>query len=105
MPIKEFYLKSVFEGFELSQDQFVDLCILLGCDYVDKIKGIGPKKAIELVSFKSIPSSNLIPNSFCLRLRNIKILRQSLKTLTRLNTLHQKAGCTLRLGGFSLPRT
>lgn len=49
MPIKEFHLKSVLEGFELSQDQFVDLCILLGCDYVDKIKGIGPKKAIELV--------------------------------------------------------
>ena len=37
--------------FEFSQDQFVDLCILLGCDYVDKIKGIGPKKAIELVTF------------------------------------------------------
>ena len=27
----------------------MDLCILLGCDYVDKIRGIGPKKAIELV--------------------------------------------------------
>lgn len=49
MPIKEFHLNSVLEGFELSQVQFVDLCILLGCDYVDKIKGIGPKKAIELV--------------------------------------------------------
>jgi flap endonuclease-1 len=49
MPIKEFYLDKVLEGFEMDQDQFVDLCILLGCDYVDKIKGIGPKKAIELV--------------------------------------------------------
>jgi len=49
MPIKEFHLNSVLEGFDLSQVQFVDLCILLGCDYVDKIKGIGPKKAIELV--------------------------------------------------------
>ena len=38
-------------SFEFSQEEFVDLCILLGCDYVDKIKGIGPKKAIELVSF------------------------------------------------------
>ena len=53
MPIKEFHLNSVLEGFELSQEQFVDLCILLGCDYVDKIKGIGPKKAIELVSFRN----------------------------------------------------
>merc|ERR1712045_464987 len=49
MPIKEFHLSNVLEGFEFSQEQFVDLCILLGCDYVDKIKGIGPKKAIELV--------------------------------------------------------
>lgn len=49
MPIKEFYLDKVLEGFEMDQTQFIDLCILLGCDYVDKIKGIGPKKAIELV--------------------------------------------------------
>ena len=43
-------LKYCFSRFEFSQEQFVDLCILLGCDYVDKIKGVGPKKAIELVS-------------------------------------------------------
>jgi len=49
MPIKEFHLNNVLDGFEFSQEEFVDLCILLGCDYVDKIKGIGPKKAIELV--------------------------------------------------------
>lgn len=35
--------------------QFVDLCILLGCDYCETIRGIGPKRAIELVSqYKSI---------------------------------------------------
>jgi len=49
MPIKEFHLSNVLEGFEMKQEEFIDLCILLGCDYVDKIKGIGPKKAIELV--------------------------------------------------------
>ena len=49
MPIKEFHLPQVLEGFEMDQEQFVDLCILLGCDYVDKIRGIGPKKSIELV--------------------------------------------------------
>lgn len=49
MPIKEFYLDKVLDGFEMDTDQFIDLCILLGCDYCDKIKGIGPKKAIELV--------------------------------------------------------
>ncbi len=29
--------------------QFIDLCILLGCDYLDPIKGIGPKTALKLI--------------------------------------------------------
>lgn len=29
--------------------QFIDLCILLGCDYCESIRGIGPKRAIELM--------------------------------------------------------
>ena len=29
--------------------QFIDLCILLGCDYCDSIRGIGPKRAYDLV--------------------------------------------------------
>ncbi|OON14252.1 putative flap structure-specific endonuclease [Opisthorchis viverrini] len=49
LPIQEFNLPSVLAGLELSMDQFVDLCILLGCDYVDTIRGIGPKKAIDLL--------------------------------------------------------
>ena len=47
---KSIYLLSYFFSFEMKQEEFIDLCILLGCDYVDKIKGIGPKKAIELVN-------------------------------------------------------
>lgn len=49
MPIQEYYYEKVLKGLELNQDEFVDLCILLGCDYCDSIKGIGPKKAIELI--------------------------------------------------------
>lgn len=37
------------QGLELTHDQFVDLCILLGCDYCDSIRGIGPKTALKLV--------------------------------------------------------
>lgn len=29
--------------------QFVDLCILLGCDYCEKIAGLGPRKALALI--------------------------------------------------------
>lgn len=35
--------------------QFIDLCILLGCDYCESIRGIGPKRAVELIKqYKSI---------------------------------------------------
>lgn len=41
----------------MDMDQFVDLCILLGCDYCPSIRGIGPKKAFELIlAHKSIES-------------------------------------------------
>ena len=50
MPIKEFHLDKVLEGMELSMDQFVDLCILLGCDYCEKIRGMGPKSALREVA-------------------------------------------------------
>lgn len=36
-------------GLGLSHDQFVDLCILLGCDYCDTIRGVGPKTALKLI--------------------------------------------------------
>lgn len=49
MPIKEFHLPKVLEGFGLTMDQFTDLCILLGCDYCEKIRGVGPKSAIKLI--------------------------------------------------------
>ena len=44
--------------------QFVDLCILLGCDYCDAIKGIGPQTALKLIrehkSIETILSSKAI---------------------------------------------
>jgi flap endonuclease-1 len=43
------FLFKVLEGFDMSMDQFVDLCILLGCDYCDKIRGVGPKSAFKMV--------------------------------------------------------
>lgn len=49
LPIAEYTLARVLEGMELSMDEFVDLCILLGCDYCETIKGIGPKKALDLI--------------------------------------------------------
>lgn len=53
---KEYNLEKIINGFELeSHDEFIDLCILMGCDYCDSIKGIGGKKGLELIrKYKSI---------------------------------------------------
>lgn len=33
----------------MTQDQFIDFCILCGCDYTTKIKYIGPIKAYKMM--------------------------------------------------------
>ena len=42
------YEKAI-QGLELTHAEFVDLCILLGCDYCDSIRGVGPKTALKLI--------------------------------------------------------
>eukprot|EP00301_Raphidiophrys_heterophryoidea_P022035 c6287_g1_i1.p1 GENE.c6287_g1_i1~~c6287_g1_i1.p1 ORF type:complete len:382 (+),score=113.10 c6287_g1_i1:614-1759(+) len=48
-PILEFNHALVLEGLGLTHEQFVDLCILCGCDYCDTIRGIGPTRALQLI--------------------------------------------------------
>lgn len=48
-PIQEVHLDKILEGLDMDLNQFIDLCILLGCDYVDPVKGIGPKVALNLI--------------------------------------------------------
>mmetsp|Transcript_95 Transcript_95/g.123 ORF Transcript_95/g.123 Transcript_95/m.123 type:complete len:430 (+) Transcript_95:127-1416(+) len=47
--IQQMNYKKAVEGLGLTHEQFVDLCILLGCDYCDTVKGIGPKTALKLI--------------------------------------------------------
>lgn len=49
LAVVEYNLKKVLEGFEMTMEQFIDTCILLGCDYTDRITGIGPKKVMDLM--------------------------------------------------------
>ena len=48
-PILEIDLNVALCGLDISFEQFVDLCILCGCDYCSSIKGIGPKTALKLI--------------------------------------------------------
>jgi flap endonuclease-1 len=47
--VTEYNLNEILDELEMTQDQFIDMCILLGCDYTSTIVGIGPKKAYDLI--------------------------------------------------------
>ena len=65
-PISEISLEKALQGLEMNMShvggaptypdctdrarvQFIDLCILLGCDYLEPIRGVGPKSALKLI--------------------------------------------------------
>jgi flap endonuclease-1 len=48
-PIIEINLETVLDSLDLTYEEFVDLCILLGCDYSKTIVGVGPAKAYTLI--------------------------------------------------------
>ncbi|RWA05798.1 hypothetical protein EKO27_g9307 [Xylaria grammica] len=48
-PIQEISVDRAIEGLHMDRKQFVDLCILLGCDYLDPIPKIGPSTALKLI--------------------------------------------------------
>ncbi|XP_040837929.1 flap endonuclease 1 [Ochotona curzoniae] len=67
LPIQEFHLSRILQELGLNQAQFVDLCILLGSDYCESIRGIGPKRAVDLIQkHKSIEEivRRLDPNKY-----------------------------------------
>ena len=46
---------AVLESFQLDQYEFIDLCILCGCDYTGSIGNMGPSTAYKyLVQYKNI---------------------------------------------------
>lgn len=48
-PIQEIFLDKVLAGLDMDRKQFVDLCILLGCDYLDPVPKVGPSTALKLI--------------------------------------------------------
>lgn len=49
MPINQITYTEAMEGLNLPREAFIDLCILLGCDYCETIKGVGPVTALKLI--------------------------------------------------------
>lgn len=41
--------KKILEDLQVTQEQFVEMCVLMGCDYCSSIKGIGPMKSYKII--------------------------------------------------------
>ena len=49
-PICQIELAEVLKGFEMNMEEFIDLCILCGCDYTHTIGGLGQAGAFKFVT-------------------------------------------------------
>lgn len=53
--MKEYNLEKVLEHLDLTHEQFIDVCILSGCDYADKVEQIAVKRAYQFIKkYKNI---------------------------------------------------
>lgn len=48
-PITEVNYDEMLKGLDLTHQQFVDMCILCGCDYTETVEGVGPVTAYKLI--------------------------------------------------------
>jgi flap endonuclease-1 len=48
-PVTVISLKDILKDLEITMDQFIDICILCGCDYTGTISNIGPIKAYNFI--------------------------------------------------------
>jgi len=69
--ISIFHLDKLLEGFDMTFEQFLELCVLSGCDYCDTLKRVGNKTAFKLIKehgniqdvLQNV-NSNKIPDGF-----------------------------------------
>lgn len=78
----EIKLENILEKIDLNYDQFIDLCILFGCDYCDRIKDIQPMKVYNI--YKQTKDLNttfeILKKDYCVpKIDNIKEIRSYFK--------------------------
>ena len=69
--ITKYNLDSVLNDLKLTEQEFIDLSILCGCDYTSRITGIGPVNALKLI--KKYKNIETIINEYCKNKKNIFI--------------------------------
>jgi len=71
-PILEVNSALMLRLLDIPMEQFIEFCILCGCDYTNTIKGVGQKTAFKLLKqngnmetlLQNLPAKNTIPENF-----------------------------------------
>lgn len=58
--VDEYCLEGILTGLEMNYEEFMDMCILCGCDYTSKIGGMGPMNAYKMIKKHGNIESTLI---------------------------------------------
>lgn len=69
----EISLDKILETININYDQFIDICILLGCDYAPTIKGLGIIKIYNFIKYYNSIKNVLMLDSFELNYFTYKI--------------------------------
>jgi len=81
---KQLYIEGVFtptilKSLNLTHQEFRDFCIMCGCDFGKRIKGIGPKKSMDLIQkYKTIEQIDLNNDNLDVTCLNHDICRKLL---------------------------
>ena len=69
--VDEYCLNGILSNLGLTHDEFIDVCILCGCDYTEKINLLGPVSALKIIkehknieAFLKVNTKYIIPNHF-----------------------------------------
>jgi flap endonuclease-1 len=80
--IVEYDLEKALDELNYTYQEFIDLCILLGCDYVNHIDGIGIKRAKEIIDeYRSI--DNFLNQSEEIKIGKYKIESNYINDVTK----------------------
>lgn len=58
--VDEYCLEGILTGLEMTYEEFMDMCILCGCDYTSKIGGMGPMNAYKMIKKHGNIESTLV---------------------------------------------
>jgi len=95
-------LAKILTGLGLTQRQFIEFCVLCGCDYSQRVPGVGPAKALklikdyniaELVDMKKIPPREqytvAIDEFIKPNVKSVRVCPQALMTRDQIAQLRQ----------------